>query len=1732
MKIPEIIPKQELDWLKATKTDDEIIAIAKERYNKIKQQQKEQENQKQSNVFDGDNAIDGIVRGGAEATARGIAFVDGVSNAAGFPDLISDKFSNKNAMMLENLEEVKQNVSEKNLSPQRIAEKRAVDKELSDARGIENVPAVAKKLYDLGTNLDEVTTQGVVAGIVPTDPINAISAFTGGIGGKLIAPALGKVAFGVTDGVVVNAVGEYNIAKGSGKSDEEAKEIAIKGGVVGAIVPGTISTVAAFASGKKGVDVKLPKEEMQTSDIETPASNIDKVRQAAIDSGLVDEEIEVNTAIIDNTIENIKIIDEASKTATQVHEDTKIKIQEAYENGASLDEMLAIRNDIQLSEAEIKTNQILNNGEDVDPFFSGTRIINIVEDQIRLKSITDIELKQKLEAGNVSPELIEVGVKSYKAKSTRMLEDLISDKIASHLELQSNQIKNSVIKNVDLTNKKYIAKDMEFSKSLEKQEIDDFIDTNIGKEYVNESQRELIYALNRYGLVDDLKVSDIENLFKQKGEGAYQTTKDAATIHLDKTVSPDEAMQVLTHEYVHSATQRLLNNKEFYNDIDGLMKSASEQFKKNKIKDTSNNGFTTPFEFISEAFSNPLFAKSLNDTQLTPKMKKIYGVGEDISSVWDLVVDKFSKVIYNMTGRKFKVNKNSYFESINNKVSKQIQELENIKTKGLKDGIITDKATNRKNVEYSSKTTDNPTNGRTISNDNDGTDIKPSSKTTKLSNDDITVGKRPASSDTKSDLSKFDTDEVVQIKDKETFESIKESFEKDNDTLFAKGSPEQKEKRGIYNVQFNEKKSTRISKDIKLVDKAIKFEKGFENPNTKKGAGALHIKKHIGNDKNGWVTKEEVLSIGDVIRKVEPYEKNGKNVYEYFGDDGTRFRLVIGGKKENVISFYSNRKVGMENNTLTYIYSNSSSKKSIANNLEKSQEVLLHQKKVVEKNKNLFEKYDEVADKTIESLDNLFHGLDKKGNIKENTNSIADWARNNLVTNSFKAKEFINLLQASKNETSRLKVKARTIQDSLNTLSKEDSSSLVLALDGDIPKADIKAILGDNLYEVYNLYRNQIDTNQNALVEAGLLDKNVAKENYVKRFYEEHLKSKALFSGLFSSPHKIDTKNFKRKNLSLEQRDSINQIRDAGYVVARTLLEQNRQLQKAKFLKALSDEFSSKTEKPGFVQVDDIVKNGLKVWGDLNGKFVPENIKNELDGIFRMESNVDGKLAKTFKDFTRWIKGTWTAGNPGTHLYNVISNNLNLYLNGLIFTTKNGRKFGGSRGVQGMKNFLSKGTKEAYKKELINAGLYDDNFFDMLDTRANELKETSSKNIAMQIINGAFFRKNSKFTQKIENLYDMEDKVFRVFAYEETKWDIKVEKFEAINGKVKKFNKEIMAKIEALELNEADMTKAMNEARDMFVDYSKSVPPIVSTLDNYMFAPFLRYTYLATTRQAKVAIKHPFRAAAVGLFMEEAIQGIFGDGEDLNSDDVLKTNWMETGLSNFNMYGANNFIKVGDNKEESTWLNQGRAIPGFRMFAVTAGLYGDIYKILIDNKDKYGRDIFSSHESNYIKAVKTMSKLSEMMVPPTSPIALPVYNGTRLTEGGNIKKDKNENPMSETVTIGGRYAQKLINGASGSKLDRYGNPIELTDVVKQMFGLKLEKINKKDEAARKIKDLNRKYKPLINRSKSLNEPKKKKEYEKEYEEKVKEVQEASGFDLGGTINSKKKSSSNYARFKI
>ena len=186
---------------------------------------------------------------------------------------------------------------------------------------------------------------------------------------------------------------------------------------------------------------------------------------------------------------------------------------------------------------------------------------------------------------------------------------------------------------------------------------------------------------------------------------------------------------------------------------------------------------------------------------------------------------------------------------------------------------------------------------------------KISSFVNKLKQDEL--GKLLQKTITNKDLSTKTKVEIIEAAKKRFAKETPKSLSGQSEVQMIVKDKDQKEKRGIYNVAYNDKKSTIIYKDLEAIENAIKFEKGFENKVTKKGFGALHIEKHLNEKNAGWVTQQEYLNMGEVVRKGKlNTDKYGRRSYEYY-KNGIRFRVAIGytGKgKDRVISFFSDRK--------------------------------------------------------------------------------------------------------------------------------------------------------------------------------------------------------------------------------------------------------------------------------------------------------------------------------------------------------------------------------------------------------------------------------------------------------------------------------------------------------------------------------------------------------------------------------------------------------------------------------------------------------------------------------------------------------------------------------------------------------------------------------------------------------------------------------------------------------
>ena len=142
-----------------------------------------------------------------------------------------------------------------------------------------------------------------------------------------------------------------------------------------------------------------------------------------------------------------------------------------------------------------------------------------------------------------------------------------------------------------------------------------------------------------------------------------------------------------------------------------------------------------------------------------------------------------------------------------------------------------------------------------------------------------------------------------------------------------------KEKRGIYNVTYNDKQYTSL-KDIELIetaviDKLIYYVKGYHSRGRDKGYGSNHIDfRHLDNpNKEGYIKLEELVNLGNSMRKYiqifnEPFiDKNNAKIYEWQDDNGVRFRVVV--DKKSIKNLKNKASMGScDNCTATHTLTN------------------------------------------------------------------------------------------------------------------------------------------------------------------------------------------------------------------------------------------------------------------------------------------------------------------------------------------------------------------------------------------------------------------------------------------------------------------------------------------------------------------------------------------------------------------------------------------------------------------------------------------------------------------------------------------------------------------------------------------------------------------------------------------------------------------------------------------
>ena len=564
--------------------------------------------------------------------------------------------------------------------------------------------------------------------------------------------------------------------------------------------------------------------------------------------------------------------------------------------------------------------------------------------------------------------------------------------------------------------------------------------------------------------------------------------------------------------------------------------------------------------------------------------------------------------------------------------------------------------------------------------------------------------------------------------------------------------------------------------------------------------------------------------------------------------------------------------------------------------------------------KKIANAYEGKVDKVFDWAADFLRKYDTKGWV------IPTHVQNDLA-------DMMNAFNARKNGVYRA---ADDVKKYFDTFDEKDSTDLVKALNGDLQSKH----LSEKALNAYKRVRALIDSNADELIAAGALDEKSKIADYLKRFYSKHMEDKAKLAKIFNS------RVYKRKNMSYEERIAMGMIEDPNIVIPRTLAEQRLQLIKADFFKQLDETFGE--DMPlgeDYVKIDDVnVGAGIKKYGALSGKYVPYHVKKMLDDAHILKDEL-GFLEKNIYPIVDHIKVNVTVKNPVTHLYNVLSN---IQLSALQGTIQH------LPAIFKMMKDDPKGF-DALLKELEPFGL-DSMLNDMEDIEI--MSSNKGVNIVKTIIGNMYFAKKSMSGKALRHIYDWEDKIFKVAAYHGLKQDK-----ESFLGRA---------------LNEEEKLHLYKEATAPYANYSTPLPGAFKILDKTGLSPFLHYIYKSTPAVARLIAKNPAKFAAIQVLLATTGASIFSDNEE-----ALKPDWAGKD-SKINLFGAKDWVRFSN----GWYWNAGRMMPGMKMGAIDTqgGFVGGTLDI-INGKTPLGYNIGGKYDSTTESLWKRFAALAENYAP-------------------------------------------------------------------------------------------------------------------------------------------------------
>ena len=669
----------------------------------------------------------------------------------------------------------------------------------------------------------------------------------------------------------------------------------------------------------------------------------------------------------------------------------------------------------------------------------------------------------------------------------------------------------------------------------------------------------------------------------------------------------------------------------------------------------------------------------------------------------------------------------------------------------------------------------------------------------------------------------------------------------------------------------------------------------------------------------------------------------------------------------------------------------------------------------------------------------------------EKLDETAKWVNENipfageLLSIREHGKEIDELLGEYHRATAAIYTQAGQFKEYLGKLSLENRKAMFKALDGEMDPEE----LAEHVRPLYEKVRKTIDDGAQALVDAGALEsKNVIKD-YIKHYYKKHMDEAKENSRIAKALRQ--SKFFARKQMSWEQKQ-LRQIEDdAAFAVTNTILEQKKQLLKAQTLKLFADKFAKDAPPEGaeglkWVKMsDESAGGGIKKYGALAGKYVPEDVAKALAEA-EMLGREMAKFNNMYFKLIDHIKVNVTVKNPFTHLYNFGSNMALAFLHGDF-----------NEAIKTTAAWM-RGDKQFKKWENLANSLGLDSHLNDLEGLVKPLQSEAKDGILTWALKEAYMAEGSWSGEKARYLYSMEDKVFKIARF--------------------KKNLEMIAKDRGFDVNDfskfsADELKAaMKDAQYSYVDYSTHFNGTLKMLDKTGVQPFLHYTVKSTPMVVKAALKRPDR-----FLMMQAVLAFFGGsawlGADNERDNLAKPEWAESGVLP-NLVGVKSWMELFNT---GWYFNSGRLVPGFRFdgfdkLEFNGGFVGGAINIA-SGKSTLGYKIESDDDPNAVKITKRLLELAKSYFPPLSPLGrygqqLGAQAVADITGADIAPKDYNKDELG----FGGIMAR----GAGVRRFDK-----------EKEYGKELKKARKEYEQFVPVKIPNSKDEEKVAKAKAHNE---------------------------------------------